>query len=137
VIGSFYQPRIKVLQVSQQDFQKDIKNIICTTEASLIKHAQWISELGFMACLIFINVSGHFPFSLGLNVMEISKLLNKQFVIKADPPDFFSAYGKVNHTHFWVVACLLLNDAKLKSKHCQKPHCCNGVVDTFQQFLSL
>ena len=39
------------------------KAILCTTEASSIKHAQWISELGFMACLIFVNTSYHFCFS--------------------------------------------------------------------------
>ena len=27
--------------------------------------------------------------------------------------------------------CLPLSVAQLKGKHCQKPHCCNGVVDTF------
>ena len=27
--------------------------------------------------------------------------------------------------------CLLLNVVQLKGKHCRKPHCRNGVVDTF------
>ena len=27
--------------------------------------------------------------------------------------------------------CLLLSVVQLKGKHCQKPHCLNGVVDTF------
>ena len=29
--------------------------------------------------------------------------------------------------------CLPLSVVQLKGKHCQKPHCCNGVVDTFGQ----
>ena len=29
--------------------------------------------------------------------------------------------------------CLPLSIVHLKGKHCQKPHCCNGVVDTFGQ----
>ena len=28
--------------------------------------------------------------------------------------------------------CLLINVAQLKGKHCRKPHCCDGVVDTFE-----
>ena len=28
---------------------------------------------------------------------------------------------------------LSLSVVQLKSKHCRKPHCCNGVVDTFRQ----
>ena len=31
--------------------------------------------------------------------------------------------------------CLPLSDVRLKDKHCQKPHCRNGVVDTFEQDL--
>ena len=27
--------------------------------------------------------------------------------------------------------CLPLSVVQLKGKHCRKPHCCNGVVDTF------
>jgi hypothetical protein len=27
--------------------------------------------------------------------------------------------------------CLPLSVIRLKGKHCRKPHCCNGVVDTF------
>ena len=26
-----------------------------------------------------------------------------------------------------------LSVVQLKGKHCRKPHCCNGVVDTFEQ----
>ena len=29
--------------------------------------------------------------------------------------------------------CLPLSVVQLKGKHCPKPHCCNGVVDTFRQ----
>ena len=29
--------------------------------------------------------------------------------------------------------CLLLSVVHLKGKHCRKPHCRNGVVDTFEQ----
>ena len=29
--------------------------------------------------------------------------------------------------------CLPLSVVQLKGKHCRKPHCCNGVVDTFGQ----
>ena len=32
--------------------------------------------------------------------------------------------------------CLPLSLLQLKGKHCQKPHCCNGVVDTFGPCLS-
>ena len=28
--------------------------------------------------------------------------------------------------------CLPLSVVQLKGKHCRKPHCCNGVVDTFR-----
>ena len=28
--------------------------------------------------------------------------------------------------------CLLLSVVQLQDKHYQKPHCCNGVVDTFR-----
>ena len=28
--------------------------------------------------------------------------------------------------------CLPLSVVQLKGKHCRKPHCCNGVVDTFE-----
>jgi hypothetical protein len=30
--------------------------------------------------------------------------------------------------------CLLLNVVQLKGKHCRKPHCRNGVVDTFELY---
>ena len=30
--------------------------------------------------------------------------------------------------------CLPLSVVELKGKHCRKPHCCNGVVDTFVQW---
>ena len=29
--------------------------------------------------------------------------------------------------------CLPLSVVQLKGKHCRKPHCRNGVVDTFEQ----
>ena len=31
--------------------------------------------------------------------------------------------------------CLNLSDVQLKGKHCRKPHCCNGVVDTVGPWL--
>ena len=33
--------------------------------------------------------------------------------------------------------CLSLTVVQLKGKHCQKPHCRNGVVDTFEPSLAL
>ena len=36
-------------------------------------------------------------------------------------------------TAMGCLKCLPLSVLQLKSKHCQKPHCRNGVVDTFEQ----
>ena len=33
--------------------------------------------------------------------------------------------------------CLSLSGVQLKGKHCRKPHCRNGVVDTFGHSLAL
>ena len=33
--------------------------------------------------------------------------------------------------------CLTLSVVQLKGKHCRKPHCHNGVVDTFGQYLEI
>ena len=30
--------------------------------------------------------------------------------------------------------CLPPSVVQLKGKHCRKPHCCNGVVDTFEPY---
>ena len=34
-------------------------------------------------------------------------------------------------TAIWSRQCLPLSVVHLKGKHCRKPHCCIGVVDTF------
>ena len=33
--------------------------------------------------------------------------------------------------------CLSLSVVQLKGKHCKKPHCCNGIVDTFGHYVQL
>ena len=42
-----------------------------------------------------------------------------------------SRFGHNTHYGNGVPQCLPLSVVELKVKHCRKPHCCNGVVDTF------
>jgi hypothetical protein len=47
------------------------------------------------------------------------------------PPRDFSILTLI--TAMGCRQCLLLSVVQLKGKHCRKPHCRNGVVDTFRQ----
>ena len=56
-----------------------------------------------------------------LNILRISKLHT------ADGPN----ESTTPITAMGCRQCLSLSVVQLKGKHCRKPHCCNGVVDTF------
>jgi hypothetical protein len=78
---------------------------------------------------------------------EVMSLISGSgFVRSKEIKSYFSSrYGKVNWqgpnvstipiTAMGCQQCLPLSVVQMKGKHCRKPHCRNGVVDTFRQEL--
>ena len=56
-------------------------------------------------------------------------LVENEYYLTWPKPIYNSHYG--NEVPY-CRQCLLLSVVQLKGKHCRKPHCPNGVVDTFE-----
>ena len=101
-------------------------------------------QVTFTACSHFYSVA-HKVRVLSTQVLHIL-LVFSGFFLQQERAATFLQYKKepktLNVTTTPITAmgckqCLPLSVVQLKGKHCQNPHCCNGVVDTFGLSMSL
>jgi hypothetical protein len=68
---------------------------------------------------------------LGVNVINFELNMFNAFIWVPWPERIYNF-----HYGHGVPQCLPLSVVQLKGKHCRKPHCYNGVVDTFEPGVS-
>ena len=79
-------------------------------------------------------------FSIGLFCSDFQKMISnweKKILLTFLGNTQGSNVSTTPITEMGCRQCLPLGVVQLKGKHCQKPHCRNGVVDTFEQRVPL
>ena len=76
------------------------------------------------------------------NRQNYDSIISKNPLLQQQQQDYRNRYNLINrpcpnvsttpNTAMGCRQCLPLIVVQLKGKHCPKPHCCNGVVDTFE-----